>query len=148
MTKRLVVCLTTLAFLCVGSAASAGSPDEAAIIEVVDRAYVHGIHIDRDTEKVRSGFHESFVMFVKSDEGVNHVTRDAWIERMEASKAKGEQGPRPKNTAKISVLDQADDAAVVKVDLFRDGKHTFTDYISVYRFADEWKLVGKIYHRY
>jgi len=148
MTKRLAVCLTTLVFLGVGSAAFAGGPDEAAIIEAVDQAYVHGIHIERDTEKVRKGFHESFVMFVRTDEGVDHVTRDAWIERMEASKAKGDQGPRPKTTAKVSVLDQAGDAAIVKVDLFRDGKHTFTDYISVYRFDDGWKLVGKIYHRY
>jgi hypothetical protein len=64
------------------------SPD-AAIIEVVDRAYVQGIHLDADTA----------------------------------------------------------DAAVAKVDLHRNGKHIFTDYIALYRFDDGWKLVGKTFQR-
>ena len=37
-------------------------------------------------------------------------------------------------------------AAVVRLELYRDGKHTFTDYLSLYRFADGWKIVSKIFH--
>jgi len=43
--------------LCAGTAAAADSPDDAAIKEVVDRAYVHGVHIDADPAKIRSLFH-------------------------------------------------------------------------------------------
>ena len=101
-----------------------------------------------DTAKIPAGFPDSFIMFVKSDEGVKHMTRDEWIERIDASKAKGDQKPRPKTKADISVIGHSGNAAVVKVELYRDGKHTFTDFISLYKFDDGWKLVGKIYQRH
>lgn len=143
MRTRVIV---LLGVMCLSAAAlSAESADTAAIVEVVDRAYVQGIHLDADAGKVRSGMHESFVMFVKSDDGLNQLTRDAWIARL---KPRAASDPRPDVTAKIAVLDQAGDAAVVKVDLFRGGKQIFTDYISLYRFKDGWKLVGKIFQRH
>lgn len=124
---------------------SAESADTAAIVEVVDRAYVQGVHLDADGAKMRSGMHESFIMFVKTEEGLNQLTRDAWIARL---KPRAASDPRPDVKAKIAVLDQTGDAAVVKVDLFRGGKQIFTDYISLYRFQDGWKLVGKTFHRH
>lgn len=124
---------------------SAEGPDTAAIVEVVDRAYVQGVHLDADAAKMRSGMHESFVMFVKTADGLNQVTRDAWIARL---KPRAASDPRPDVKAKIAVLDQTGDAAVVKVDLFRGGKQIFTDYISLYRFPDGWKLVGKTFQRH
>ena len=48
----------------------------------------------------------------------------------------------------ITVLDRAGNAAVAKVALFRGGKQIFTDYISLYKFADGWKLVAKTFHRH
>lgn len=135
-----------LALICCLTAAvgRADDADHAAIVEVVDYAYVQGIHLDADAEKVRSGMHESFVMFVRTDAGVNQVTRDAWIARL---KPRAASDPRPNVKANIFVLDRSGDAAVVKVDLFRDGKQIFTDYISLYRFKDGWKLVGKTFQR-
>ena len=84
-------------------------------------------------------------MFVKTEEGLNQLTRDAWIARL---KPRAASDPRPDVKAKIAVLDQTGDAAVVKVDIFRGGKQIFTDYISLYRFPDGWKLVGKTFHRH
>jgi ketosteroid isomerase-like protein len=134
-----------LFFCCLTALPLLAADDNAAIVEVIDRAYVHGVHIDRDAEKMRSGMHESFIMFVKTEQGVNQVTRDAWIARLTPFAA-GEAKPDIK--AKITVLDRTADAAVAKVDLFRDGKQIFTDYISLYRFSDGWKLVGKIFQRH
>jgi hypothetical protein len=128
--------------------ALADDAENAAIIEVVDRAYVQGVHLDSDPDKIRSGMHEAFIMFVLSDKGVTQLMRDAWIERITSSKAKAGDAPRPTTKADIKVLDRAGNAAVVKVDLFHDGKQIFTDYISVYRMSDGWKLVGKVYHRH
>ena len=119
--------------------------ETAAIIAAVDRAYVQGIHLDADAEKVRGGMHESFVMFVRGESGVTTVTRDQWIARLKPREA---SAPRPNVKADITVLDRAGDAAVAKVALYRDGKQQFTDYISVYRTADGWKLVGKIFQRH
>ena len=78
MTKRFASLLWVA--LLVFAATSVLAGDEAAIIEAVDQAYVHGVHIEQDTAKIRAGFHDSFIMFVKSDEGVKHMTRDEWID--------------------------------------------------------------------
>ena len=129
----------------VASTASADDPETAAIIDVVNRAYVEGVHLDGDAGKMRSGLHDSFVMFVRTDDGVNQVTRDAWIARL---KPRAADAPRPNVKADITVLDRTGDAAVVKVNLFRDGKQIFTDYISLYRLKDGWKLVGKTFQRH
>ena len=121
----------------------AADSEDAAILAAVDQAYVRGVHTEADPDKMRAGMHDTFIMFVPSAEkGVTHLTRDAWIGRLTADKG------RPDTKADTRVLDRAGDAAVVKVDLFREGKHIFTDYISLYRVAGEWKLVGKIYHRH
>ena len=119
--------------------------DEAAIKEVVDRAYVQGVHLDADPSKMRSGMHDSFIMFVRNGNEVTALTREAWIARIEAGK-KPEQ--RPDVKAEITVLDRTGDTAVARVKLFRDGKQIFTDYISLYRFESGWKLVGKVFQRH
>jgi ketosteroid isomerase-like protein len=138
--------IISLAIFCltIGSL-SAETSENAAIIEVVDRSYVQGVHLDADAEKMRSGMHESFVMFVRTEDGMSQVTRDAWIARL---KPRSASDPRPDVKANIVVLDHVGDSAVVKVDLFRGGKQVFTDYISLYRFKDGWKLVGKIFQRH
>ncbi|HUP62917.1 MAG TPA: nuclear transport factor 2 family protein [Thermoanaerobaculia bacterium] len=139
-----------LVLLMAATTALAGAPDaeDDAIVAVVDRAYVHGVHIDRDPALMRSGMHDSFVMFVQSDKGITQLTRDAWIERLTASKAPDASAPKPEIKADITVLDRSGKAAVAKVALFRDGKQIFTDYISLYRFDDGWKLVAKTFHRH
>ncbi|MDY7095573.1 MAG: nuclear transport factor 2 family protein [Acidobacteriota bacterium] len=153
--KRLVPALLALALSAAAPALTADEATIAAIQEAVDTAYVQGIHIDQDPEKIRAGFHESFIMFIRTDDGIRQVTRDGWIERIEASKAKqaeesssDEPTEKPKTTAKITVLDHTPTAAVTKVDLYRDGEQIFTDYISLYHFEDGWKLVGKTFYRH
>ena len=145
MAKR----IAALALVCLLAVPFAFADDDAAIKEVVDRAYVHGVHIDADPDKMRSGMHDSFVMLVRNANAVTSLTRDAWIARIEASKAQAKpDAPKPKTTAEIDVLDRSGDTAIARVKLFRDGKQIFTDYISLYRFESGWKLVGKVFHRH
>ena len=40
------------------------------------------------------------------------------------------------------------DTAVVKVELSRDGKHVFTDFLSLYRTAKGWQIVAKVFRRH
>jgi hypothetical protein len=37
-------------------------------------------------------------------------------------------------------------AATVRFELCRDGVHTFTDYLSLYKCADGWKIVSKTFY--
>ena len=149
MAKRIGAWLVMAGALFATTVMAADSPDDAAIKEVVDRAYVHGVHIDSDPAKIRSGMHESFIMFVRNGDAVTQLSRDAWIARIEAANAaRKPDAPKPTTTADIQVLDRVGDSAVVRVNLFRDGKQIFTDYISLYRVDNGWKLVGKIFHRH
>ena len=50
--------------------------------------------------------------------------------------------------SEIPMVDVTGDAAVARVELYKDGKHIYSDYMSLYRFDDGWKIVGKIYHRH
>ena len=126
----------------------AADAEDAAIIEVVDRAYVQGVHIDGDPEKIRNGFHESFVMFIQNEGRVSQLTRDGWIARIEAATASADRPPRPETRGESEVLDRPGNAAVARGKLFRGEKQIVTDYISLYRFDDGWKLVGKTFHRH
>lgn len=150
MTKRMGVWLA-LVWVLAGTAALAQgtADDDAAIKEVVDRAYVQGVHVDGDGEKIRSGMHDSFVMLVRNGNEITSLTRDAWITRIEASRAKANpDAKKPETKAEIDVLDRQGDTAVARVKLFRDGKQIFTDYISLYRFESGWKMVGKVFQRH
>lgn len=143
------LCLA-LACLLAATLTLAQPPDDAnAIREVVDRAYVQGVHIDADAAKMRDGMHDSFIMFVRNGDKVTALTRDAWIERIEASKAQRKEGEkRPETKAEIDVIDRSGDTAIARVKLYRGGKQIFTDYIALYRFDSGWKLVGKVFHRH
>jgi ketosteroid isomerase-like protein len=122
--------------------------DAEAVKKVIENAYVKGIHIDRDVAAVRGGFDPAFVMFRLEKGAVTQTTIDEWVAGIEKSK-KERPGPLPQKTIHaFSMVDVTGDAAVARVELYKDGKHVFTDYISLYRLADGWKIVGKIYYRH
>ena len=56
-----------------------------------------------------------------------------------------EDGTKPGLEHEFSLVDVSGDAAVARVELHRDGKHTFTDYLSLYRTGGGWRIVGKIF---
>ena len=59
--------------------------------------------------------------------------------------AKERTGPAPQIRAEFPLVDVTNDEAVARVEIHRDGKHIFTDYLSLDRVADGWKIVGKIF---
>ena len=120
--------------------------EEAAVRETIVDAYVKGIHINRDIPAIKKGFHPSFTMFIKSGADVKILSIDKWCESIENSKKKDPDGPGYKVTHDIPMVDVTGDAAVAKVLIYRDDKLIYSDYMSLYRFEDGWKIVGKIYY--
>ena len=49
-------------------------------------------------------------------------------------------------TYDLPLIDVEGEAAVARIELFRGGKHLFTDYQLLYKFDDGWKIVSKVYH--
>lgn len=143
--------LSTIAFgllfsgLMINLANAQDGDDKAAIQQVIESAYVKGIHIDGDPEAIRQGFHPEFTMFINRDNKITKVKIEDWIQRIIEGKKKN-PNPAPKNvTSKFSLVDYTGNAAVARIELYKDGKHNFTDYMALYKFSDGWKIVAKIF---
>jgi hypothetical protein len=75
------------------------------------------------------------------------VTLEDWAARIEKGAAE-RKGPAPEIKADFTRVDVTGTAATVQLQLYRDGKHTFTDFLSLYRFADGWKIVAKTFYNH
>ena len=122
--------------------------DVAAVKAVIEAAYVRGIHIERDVDAIRKGFHPAFTMFVYKDGEISTMSIDEWVKRIEEGKKKNPDPPKVETRHEFSMVDVSGTAAVARVELYKDGKHVFTDFMSLYKCPDGWKIIGKIYHRH
>jgi len=123
-----------------------GTPDEEAIKALVQTAYVDGLMNSGDLEKTRAGFHPDFVLLGMQEGKLTRLPIADWIASTEKRKAQGQKPPL--TTCKFLLVDVTGNAAAVKLELHREAKHIFTDYLSLYKFPDGWKIVGKIYFRH
>lgn len=124
-------------------APDAGNPDAEAIRQVITSAYVEGLHMNGSRDAIRAGFHPDFVMKVLTEEGMSDVTIEEWIARLPA------EGTSPPHTVDHEIPDVSVSgvAATAKVEILFDGRHIFTDYMSLYKFGDDWRIVTKIFNR-
>jgi ketosteroid isomerase-like protein len=125
-------------------AASANETDREAVKAVVKTAYVDGVHAKGDSALMRQGFHPDFRMLVLREGVMTAVTLDDWAARIEKG-AREAKAPRPGVRHEFTIVDVTGNAAAVRLELHRAGKHVFTDYLSLYRFPDGWKIVGKTF---
>lgn len=121
----------------------AGNPDAEAIRRVITSAYVEGLHMNGSRDAIRAGFHPDFVMKVLTDEGITDVTIEEWIARFPA------EGTSPPRTVDHEIPDVSVSgvAATARVEILFDGRLVFTDYMSLYKFGDDWRIVAKIFNR-
>ena len=122
------------------------------VIRVITDAYVDGIHNFRDPVAIRKGFHPDFEMLVLREGKLEKLPIATWIERIEAQNQKEapptrESGKRA-TEARFPIVEVTGTAAFAQVQLWRDGKQIFTDYLALYRFADGWQIVGKSFYRH
>jgi hypothetical protein len=142
MRQRATVLAVSLVF---AAGAFAGEPAEVdAVRAVVTSAYVEGVHRQGDPALMRAGFHPDFRMYTLRDGKVGFVTLEEWAERIGRS-AKERKGPAPKVEANFTQVDVTGSAAVARIELHRDGKHVFTDYLSLYELPEGWRIVAKTF---
>ena len=115
--------------------------DEEAIEAVITSAYIKGVHVNSDPEAMRAGFHPEFVMTYQTDEGVGKVTLDQWAERV------GGASPQEHEIEwEFENIDVTGSAAVAKIVVFEDGTQIYTDYMGLYKFGEDWKIVTKTFY--
>jgi hypothetical protein len=142
--------LTLFAGIAAGVPADSASNEEAAIRQVVNEAYIDGIHNYRDPAAIRKGFDPGFEMLILKDDKLEKLALEAWIARLAEAKTPAPtraSGLRP-TTAEFPVVEVAGTAAFCRVEVSRDGKRLFTDFLNLYKFADGWRIVGKSFYRW
>lgn len=147
MTKRILL-VTLMAVMLVFSSTAKAQPtgDEEAIRALIQSAYVDGLQNLGDLEKTRAGFHPDFVLLGLRDGQLTRLPIADWIASTEKRKAQGQKPPV--TTCKFLQVDITGEAAMVKLELHREGQRIFTDYLTLYKFPDGWKIVSKIYYRH
>lgn len=126
-----------------------GYSDEQVVQEVIRSAYIEGIHNLGDIEAIRKGFHPGFNLLIKNRQGqLSKLPIYTWIEIVESKKAQSPKGPEKLTTVEFVDLDITGDAAMAKINLFRDGRKIYTDYLFLYKFGDDWRIVSKIYESF
>ncbi|MCA1757608.1 MAG: nuclear transport factor 2 family protein [Bacteroidales bacterium] len=138
--------LSLCAFMTMPLAGQATGEKEA-IIKVIGSAYVEGIQNAKEIENISKGFHPGFNLLGIDQAGnltmLPIYTWEASIKRgVEAGRT-----PAVQTTAKYPMIDITGSAAIAKVELYREGKQIFTDYLSLYKFPEGWRIVSKIYYR-
>jgi hypothetical protein len=144
--KKLMIFITIL-FLSLFSV-FANSSDEDKIKELINRAYINGIHNNGDLNDVRNGFEPAFEMFLFENGIVTKLSIGDWIIRIEENKKKNPNPPINLASANFLSIDIVENTASIKFELLRGGKVLFTDFMYLYKINGDWKIVGKVYHRH
>ena len=119
--------------------------DREAVRRVIAEGYIEGIHQTQDAAKVEWGFHPEFRMLVRGDDGIVEVGPEAFLEMMIQRRKDDPAFFAQPLTFETPTVDVEGDAAVVRVEIARGGSHLFTDFILLYRFGEDWKIVSKIF---
>jgi len=112
--------------------------DETAVRETVNH-YLHGLKFN-DVESLKQAFwSDAKLFFIKRDHTLGQLTQEQWYKGFAGSAGKEEKGD-----LKITDVDITGNAASVKVvEMYETSK--YTDYLSLLKFPDGWKIVNKIY---
>lgn len=141
MTKKILFLLLFIIPL-----AGFSQADLEAVKHVVTSAYIEGIQNRGSIDDIRKGFHPGFNMLRLVENDIKPLPIEEWITSIE--KSRNDNQPRPKTTGKFVNVDITGNAAVVKLELYREDKKTFTDYLVLYKFEEGWRIVSKTYFRH
>lgn len=139
--------LSTLVMAAISSFAAAQS-DEADVKNVINTAYIGGIHNGGPVADIRKGFHPSFNMLRLMENDVKPLPLEEWIKNIEANRAKNPTAANPKVEGKFMSVSVAGTSASAVLELYREGKKIFTDHLLLYKFNEGWRIVSKTYYRH
>ena len=145
--KKIKWMLTGLLFLAFTATNYLSADDKSDIEQVIKTSYFNGAFNDLDTESMRKGFHPEFAIFSVSGNKINRYPIDTWINNIEERKQADNFDPKSSQMdCKIASLDITGGSAAAKIELSRDGKMIYTDYLSLLKFDDGWKIAAKVYY--
>ena len=147
---RKIAILLAISFILPAFLIAGENEDKEAIKNVITSAYVNGLQNKGPVADIEAGFHPGFnLLGVRNDE-LTKWPIYSWVQYHE-KKLKEDPSPPAKEditTCEFPLIDITGNAAIVKIELFKGGNKIFTDYLSLYKFEEGWKIVSKIYYRH
>ena len=121
--------------------------EKEAIKEAVTETYINPLYMGGSLDAIREGLHEEFEMYVYIRNEFSKRSKAQWLERLEEVRAqpKNPNAPERKNTFKFALIDYTGPTAVVKLEVYRNDKLNFTDYLTLYKIDGDWKLLSKFF---
>lgn len=147
-----VLCLTgvlsgALPFSTAQCFAQTKEGEKEAIIELIKKVYVGAVHNNIDIDALKKGFHETFTWQWTHHDRFFVTSLEQWIKSLDREKSL-----RPdwhdRTTADINVIGLEGNAAVARVEVYNDGIQDFTDFFSLYKLSDGWKITNRISQRH
>ena len=120
--------------------------EKEAIKEVIYDGYVIGMFKEVDLEKIGKHWHRDCDMVALKDGKINKRNMGELLKMAENTGNKPPAVPNVRH--EIKLVDVTGYAAVAKVEIFFGEKHMFTDYFSLYKFENDWKIATKIWYEY
>ncbi len=117
--------------------------EKAAIRDVVSFGYIEPIFRSGDIEAIKKGFHPEFNMLILRENNLVKYPLEEWIKSIK----KREYPTGDVVLFDFLIIDITGNAAVVKVKI-DNSKRIYSDYLSLYKFKDGWKIVSKIYFQH
>ncbi|MFA8450789.1 MAG: nuclear transport factor 2 family protein [Bacteroidales bacterium] len=145
--KRLIllICLCSVSLFV--NAQENNTNDIENIKSVIQTSYIDGIQNLGKIKDIKKGFHKEFELLSHRGEDLHKLPLETWIGYVKKAK-KNNVKMNSKITCSYKMIDITGDAAIVKLELNREDKHLYTDYLSLYKFPEGWKIVGKTYQRF
>jgi hypothetical protein len=127
---------------------AAAQTDETDVKNVINTAYIGGIHNGGPVADIRKGFHPSFNMLRLMENEVKPLPIEEWVKNIEANRAKNPNAINPKVEGKFMSVSIAGTSASVVLELYREDKKIFTDHLLLYKFNEGWRIVSKTFYRH
>ena len=122
---------------------------EEEVKELILKSYINGAFNALNPDAMRSGFHPDFAIFSADGEKIRKYPIATWADGVEKRKNDPEFDPtQNKWEHNFASVDVTGGSAAVKIELFHEGKHVYTDYLSLLKFDSGWKIVAKVYHKH
>lgn len=125
--------------------------EQEVVKNIIQTSYVEGLANEGDMDKIDQGFHPKFILIGQGDgQDAWTLTIDTWKEYKEQDKKSGKLPTKKgeKVSAKFLSIDIVEKVAVVKLELYVGKILKYVDFLTLYKFDNDWKIISKTYYQY
>lgn len=143
-TRSIIISILLLLFSFACCLTQTKDGEKKAIKAIIQQAYIGGAYNDDDTKAMLKGFHERFTVQNLHGDHYGVTKLQDWIKELDNWKSTREDWNN-RTTAEITVIGLVRNAAVAQVDVYNAKVLMYTDFLSMYKFPEGWKIMNKIF---